>query len=250
MTIKAVFFDLDDTLVLTGEADRRAFAAISTLVKSNNGAIDDQELFNAFKKRFKATPWDVTYKVEVTEWRAGLWLESLREQNIDDTPLADAIQKCFDDTRLADFPFIDGTLAMLATFKARGIKVVIITNGHHFIQHEKLKACKAAELFEYILVGGDEVVAGRKEKPDAGIFLKACQLAGVDPSEAVHVGDSLTTDIQGGINAKLAATVFVSKKLEVAPAGGPQPTFTVATAIEIVECIDKLEGPTVNGGEE
>jgi hypothetical protein len=49
-------------------------------------------------------------------------------------PLADAIQKCFDDTRLADFPFIDGTLAMLATFKARGIKVVIITNGHHFIQ--------------------------------------------------------------------------------------------------------------------
>ena len=40
------------------------------------------------------------------------------------------------------------------------------------------------------------VVPGRKEKPDAGIFLKACQLAGVDPSEAVHVGDSLTTDIQ------------------------------------------------------
>jgi hypothetical protein len=42
-------------------------------------------LFTAFKKRFKATPWDVTYKVEVTEWRAGLWLESLREQNFDDT---------------------------------------------------------------------------------------------------------------------------------------------------------------------
>jgi hypothetical protein len=29
------------------------------------------------------------------------------------------------------------------------------------MQHEKLKACKAADLFEYILVGGDEVVAGK-----------------------------------------------------------------------------------------
>ena len=28
-----------------------------------------------------------------------------------------------------------------------------------------------------ILVGGEEVLAGRKEKPDPGIFLKACELA-------------------------------------------------------------------------
>uniref|UniRef100_A0A7S0WQT8 N-acylneuraminate-9-phosphatase n=1 Tax=Pyramimonas obovata TaxID=1411642 RepID=A0A7S0WQT8_9CHLO len=241
MTIKAAFFDLDDTLVLTGEADKRAFAALSALAKSKNAAVDTDALITAFKKRFKATPWDVTYKVEVTEWRAGMWLESLQEQNINDKELADAIQKCFDDTRLGDFPFIPGTKEMLASFKERGVKVVIITNGHHFIQHEKLKACKAADLFEYIIVGGDEVLAGRKEKPDAGIFQKACAMAGVSAEEAVHVGDSLSTDVQGGINAGLAATIWVSKSLADPPAEGPQPTFTVRTATETIDCIDKLE---------
>ena len=38
--------------------------------------------------------------------------------------------------------------------------------------------------------------SGRKEKPDAGIFRKACEMAGVSPEEAVHVGDSLSTDVQ------------------------------------------------------
>ena len=44
--------------------------------------------------------------------------------------------------------------------------------AHTQIQHEKLKACKAADWFKNIIVGGDEVVAGRKEKPDKAIFLK------------------------------------------------------------------------------
>jgi N-acylneuraminate-9-phosphatase len=71
------------------------------------------------------------------------------------------------------------------------------------------------------------VLAGRPEKPAQSIFLKACALVGVSPAEAVHVGDSLTTDVAGGNGARLAATVFVSRSGAAAPADGPQPTFTV-----------------------
>jgi ribonucleotide monophosphatase NagD (HAD superfamily) len=73
----------------------------------------------------------------------------------------------------------------------------------------------------------EEVLAGRPEKPAASIFLKACEMAGVQPSEAVHVGDSLKADVAGGNGAGLAATVFVSASGATAPADGPQPTFTV-----------------------
>lgn len=43
-----------------------------------------QVLLAAFKKRFKATPWDVEYKVEVTQWRARMWHEALQEQKVED----------------------------------------------------------------------------------------------------------------------------------------------------------------------
>ena len=78
-----------------------------------------------------------------------------------------------------------------------------------------------------ILVGGEEVLAGRKEKPDPGIFLKACELAGCTPAEAIHVGDSLTTDVQGGINAGVRATVWINRHGKERPAGAAEPTFTV-----------------------
>ena len=62
--------------------------------------------------------------------------------------------------------------------RASGLHTVIITNGHADIQRTKLKACKAVDLFDGIIVGGEEVLAGRKEKPHPSIFIAACKLAG------------------------------------------------------------------------
>eukprot|EP00238_Polyblepharides_amylifera_P004699 CAMPEP_0196584698 /NCGR_PEP_ID=MMETSP1081-20130531/48116_1 /TAXON_ID=36882 /ORGANISM="Pyramimonas amylifera, Strain CCMP720" /LENGTH=249 /DNA_ID=CAMNT_0041906001 /DNA_START=23 /DNA_END=769 /DNA_ORIENTATION=+ len=242
MKVKAVFFDLDDTLVLTSKHGERAWTEVGKLAKSKKPQLDEKALLEAYKKRFVATPWDITYKVEVTEWRSGMWSESLKEQNIDDLVLARELQGCFDEVRLSNFPFEKGTKEMLDKLHAQGIKTGIITNGHYKVQQDKIKACKAAEWFDIIINGGEEVIAGRKEKPDASIFLKACKIAGVSPNEAVHVGDSLSTDIQGGINAGVAATVFVSQTLAIPPPSGPQPTFTVRTAVETVECIEKMHG--------
>mmetsp|Transcript_37249 Transcript_37249/g.71422 ORF Transcript_37249/g.71422 Transcript_37249/m.71422 type:complete len:245 (-) Transcript_37249:231-965(-) len=239
--VKAVFFDLDDTLVLTSDFDKVAFAAVCDLAKAKYNVIDKEVLLAAFKKRFKATPWDVEYKVEVTQWRARMWHEALQEQKVEDEALAAAMQTCFDETRLGDFPFVSGTQEMVEELEAKGIQTVIITNGHHHVQKEKLKACAANKIFKNIIIGGDEVLAGRKEKPAPEIFQKACDMVGVAPNEAVHVGDSLSTDVQGGINAGLLATVFVSKTLAPAPTGGPQPTFTVALVTETIGCIEKLE---------
>lgn len=74
---------------------------------------------------------------------------------------------------------------MVEGLKGRGLKAVIITNGHPEIQRGKLERVQAATLFDAILVGGEEIAAGGREKPAASIFLKACQLAGCQPSE-VH----------------------------------------------------------------
>ena len=73
---------------------------------------------------------------------------------------------------------------MVADLRQQGYKVLIITNGHAEIQRGKLRQLRAVDLFDGILVGGEEVAAGRAEKPATSIFLKACEMAGCTPDEA------------------------------------------------------------------
>ena len=56
-----------------------------------------------------------------------------------------------------------------------------------------------------ILVGREEVLAGRGEKPCASIFREACARVGMGPGEAVHVGDSWRADARGALEAGLRA---------------------------------------------
>lgn len=177
--------------------------------------------------------------------------------------------------------------------KQRGYKTVIITNGHSEIQRGKIAATQAAAtVSRHIIIGGDEVAAGRSEKPHPGVFLKACALVACQPHEArdgrfsphaithpqcidqvrgaatvtcihvrrahnvlsrlcclrwsqfdtqaLHVGDSLASDIQGGINARLGGTVWVNPAGAPPPLGGPQPTFTVRCITELPGVLDRM----------
>jgi len=71
--------------------------------------------------------------------------------------------------------------------RARGLQAVIITNGHPEVQRSKIAACGAEASFlgTHILIGGEEIAAGRAEKPAASIFHSACRLANCRPDEVI-----------------------------------------------------------------
>lgn len=81
----------------------------------------------------------------------------------------------------------------------------LITNGPSCAQWEKVERLDLQNYFDVILVSGDLPW----EKPNCKIFHKACNYLGVEPSKCVMVGDSLQTDILGGIQAKLGYTIWV-----------------------------------------
>ena len=60
-------------------------------------------------------------------------------------------------------------------------------------------------------------------------------------AQALHIGDSLTSDIQGGINAGLGATVWISPTGATAPQEGPQPTYTIMHITELLPLLDQLD---------
>jgi putative hydrolase of the HAD superfamily len=80
-----------------------------------------------------------------------------------------------------------------------GMPLGIISNGARDQQTGKLERAGLLQHFS-VLVFSEDVAIG---KPAALIFEEACRLAGENPSQCVHVGDDLTADIAGGLNAGL-----------------------------------------------
>ncbi len=133
--LKAVFFDMDDTLVLTSDCDELAFVEVSAQASQLSPGVDEAALVAAFKRGMKATPWDKAHEVQVDEWRAGLWNAGLEEQQRGSMEVARQLQQTYREVRLRHFKWVDGAEDMVRRLRDQaGLAVVIITNGHHEVQ--------------------------------------------------------------------------------------------------------------------
>ncbi len=92
---------------------------------------------------------------------------------------------------------VAGANEVLVGLRALGVRLGIISNGYTTEQKEKLEALGLIDLFDVIVISESIGIW----KPQAAIFLAAASLAGVEPERCVMVGDSVETDIVGGISA-------------------------------------------------
>lgn len=116
----------------------------------------------------------------------------------------------------------------------------LITNGPSSAQWEKVERLELQSYFDVILVSGDLPW----EKPNSKIFQKAYNYLGVEPSKCIMVGDSLQTDILGGIEAKLGYTIWVPlNDPYLLKEKDPCPDFTldsVTDLINLLPCNNKI----------
>ncbi len=114
----------------------------------------------------------------------------------------------------ADYRPLPGAAELLSDLDSRGVKLALLTNGPDDMQRAALRALGFERHFRAILVSGDRDVAARKPAPR--IFGLAVTALEVLPEEAVMVGDDLDTDIGGALDYGLAA-------IHVGPPTGPVP---------------------------
>jgi putative hydrolase of the HAD superfamily len=110
----------------------------------------------------------------------------------------------------------------LEALRAAGHRLLVVSNWDCSLP-EWLGPAGLLEHVEAVVSSGEVGVA----KPDAGIFERALEMAGAEPDEAVHVGDSLDNDVAGARAVGLRA-ILVRRD-----GAGPDGVETVSSLAEL-----------------
>ncbi|EGQ9860525.1 HAD family hydrolase [Vibrio parahaemolyticus] len=238
--LKAIFFDMDETLCGTSQADKSAGQKFAAWIQQTYPQVSDPQAFlqrylqGVYKKLNAEFPRLVALLPDENAFRCGLIQTILAEDGIHiNAEQAQQAQHYFDSARMGAFTFFPGVKEMLTDLR-KHYKLVVITNGPIFSQHPKLKATQMDEWVDHIIVGGEEP----EEKPAASIFQKALNLVDIKPEEALHIGDSLAADIAGANNMGI-----LSVWVNATGASNPTeitPNFEIRETVELKEILKTL----------
>ncbi|GAA0722484.1 YjjG family noncanonical pyrimidine nucleotidase [Clostridium malenominatum] len=113
-------------------------------------------------------------------------------------------------------------------------KLSIITNGLTDVQENRIRKSTIAKYFEDIVISEEVEVS----KPDPKIFELALKnIKHTDKSKVLMVGDSLTSDIQGGINFGIDTCWFNPNK--IVNKIGIKPTYEIFNLLELNDILKK-----------
>lgn len=243
--LKALFFDMDETLCDTTGANQQATQLMAQAITEQYGpTIDAQRLsanyvtgiYREWSDSQRARYMPIIEQQSEGAFRVQLIQDLFAEQGITDIEVttAQALQDKFDRDRLEAFDFYPGISDFLLEAR-KFFTLVVITNGPEFSQVPKVEAVKLANYVDHIIIGGQEP----EQKPARSIFEKALKLANCEANEAIHVGDSLAADIRGAHNSGITS-VWIQHQQPLDAELGIDPHHTVIHPNEIPALINEL----------
>jgi putative hydrolase of the HAD superfamily len=103
----------------------------------------------------------------------------------------------------ASWAIYDDVVPTLELLSRRGLRMAVVSNWDSHLP-KLLAALHLDRFFPVVTVSAIEEVG----KPDPEIFHRACRRLGVSPSESLHVGDSVSEDLEGARSAGLDALLL------------------------------------------
>lgn len=226
--MKAILFDLDDTLIVDEAVSAETFAVVAGVAAEKHGveaarfARDAKararklwqagpchpycralgiSAFECLWGKFEGeTPELTALREWAHEYRRQVFDAALREQELDQADAADGLVREFETTRRKLQRLMPDAREVLARLSSR-YRLGLLTNGAPDLQREKFAASGLAEFFRSVAVSGEEGIG----KPRPEIFHRLLQRLDCLPGEAAMVGNSLERDIAGARNAGVPA---------------------------------------------
>lgn len=204
--IKAILWDIDGTLLDFIKAE---YAAIKKCFEVFQLGECTDEMIARYSK-INRKYWEGLERKEFTksEVLVGRFEEFFATENIQ-TECAPEFNKEYQ-VRLGDtICFCDNSYELVKGLRSC-VKQYAVTNGTKVAQDKKLKKSGLVDLFDDVFISEDVGY----EKPDIAFFQHVWESIGkYEPEEVMIVGDSLTSDMQGGNNAGIVCCWYNPKKL-------------------------------------
>jgi len=191
-----VFFDIDGTLLDDQAATTRAASAFYKMFSAKLPFAEVtfysvwQESFRRQFDRF--TSGEISFQ----EQRRYRMRELFASENLSDSE-ADARFNIYLRHYESQWLLLSDVVRCLESLSS--MPLGIISNGSTAQQHQKLRQTRILDRFRTVVISEELGIA----KPAPEIFQTACVRAGIDPSEAVYVGDQLSDDALASRSAGL-----------------------------------------------
>lgn len=227
--IKFVFLDLDETLL---DFHRAEAVGLEKTLSDFDVACDE-----AVKSRFSVinlAQWKRLERGELTRAEVKLRRFELLLEELGVVRDAEAIRVRYEEYLSKGHYFLPGAEALLDALWGK-YKLYIASNGTTAVQQGRIKSANIARYFDAIFFSEDMgYVKPQKE------FFDACfrTIPDFDPTQAIILGDSLTSDIRGGINAGIKTCWFNPNGIQ--NGGITQPDFEIRTLAEFPELLESL----------
>ena len=196
---RTILFDADNTLLDFARSEREAICDTLRFV----GVTPSEEMVTAYSAINDAM-WKKLERGEINKYalREARFVEFCNQFSLK----ADAARMA---TAYTDFLstksyLMDGALETCRAL-AGECRLYVITNGIGFVQHGRFDPSPISPYFSGAFIS-EEMGA---EKPDRAYFDRvAAEIKGFDPATTLVVGDSLTSDMAGGVRAGLDTCWF------------------------------------------
>lgn len=264
MSIQAVLFDLDDTLLWDERSVEEAFAATCQYAQSKSGAIPDQleaevrqaarELYASyetysFTQNIGINPFEALWghftggehqefrmlQQLAPMYRQSAWTQGLKAVGVEDEALGAELAERFMKERRARSYVYEETYEVLHKLKTR-YPLLLLTNGSPDLQQEKLDGVPdIIPFFDHIVISGNYP----EGKPAISLFQHAMSLLDITPSAGLMVGDKLTTDIKGAYNVGMHHAWLNRKRVKLT--GDIHPEYEISHLSELFAVIDEID---------
>ncbi|MBO0996733.1 noncanonical pyrimidine nucleotidase, YjjG family [Bacillus sp. SD075] len=230
MKYEIILFDADDTLLDFGVSEKKALHEAFLEFGVPRGAEDYtgcyQEISEVLWRDLEQGLIDLT-NLGVERFRR-LFLKHGLDIN------ADAFSRTYLEHLGKEIHLVPGAFEVCE--KLGGCRLAIITNGFTTVQKARIGGSPLCNTFETLIVSQEVGV----QKPDRGIFDYAfSKLKITDKSKALIVGDSLTSDIQGGLNYGMDTCWYNPHQKDNNL--GIKPTYEIRTLADLLEIVGSKE---------
>lgn len=199
LPIKAVIFDLDNTL-MDRDYTFRAFS--ERLIRDYLGHLNDEHVR------------DIIGYMRIADAdgyrdKRGFFEELVERLPWSEKPDADGLFAYYDEHYMKEARLMDHALEAIEACREKGYKLGMLTNGRYEVQFGKVKRLGLESYFDVILTSGEAGI----NKPDKRIYEMILKRLGTSGEETVFVGDHPENDIWGSAQVGMRG-IFLRRSFE------------------------------------